>query len=81
VAPLTRRRDPVRASDEELEDLQPIIQALLRQLEPDTAKMHARGHFAGAKTRILSLQDIDVDVVALARFVRDWTPVRRGPPE
>lgn len=59
-----------RATDAEIATLAPIIEDLVELLEPHVAARAyraARAH--GAIIRTLILPEVDVDVVALARYV------------
>jgi hypothetical protein len=67
---------PVRASDAELPILAPIIERLLDELDPRTAREFRANAAAGGKCRMLVRTLIDVDVIALARIVRDFAPER-----
>jgi hypothetical protein len=61
------------ATDEELARLEPIMLALVERLDPAIAFPRLRAVLAaGGKCRTLVLGDVEVDVVALARFIRDW---------
>ena len=62
-----------RATDAELVDLLPIIEALVEHLCPHVfAPMFRKTHVAGGAIRQLVIPSVDVDVIALARFMNDW---------
>lgn len=61
-----------RVTDDELPTLGPIIAELLEMLDPHVAEPLFRALLAnGGRSRVLIIREIDVDVIALARFVRD----------
>lgn len=63
-----------RATDDELDALQPIIAELLDLLDPHVASLAYRAaHTAGATVRVLIVPEVDVDVIELARYVRRRT--------
>jgi hypothetical protein len=68
------KREAARASDAEIEALQPIIADLVDLLDPHViAKAYRAGRSTGATVRLLVIPEVDVDVIALARYVRART--------
>ena len=62
-----------RATDDELEILEPIIGALLELLDPHImAPTFRRALDHGAHIRTIVVPAVDVDVIGLARLVRDY---------
>jgi hypothetical protein len=63
------KREAARASDAEIEALQPIIADLVDLLDPHViAKAYRAGRSTGATVRLLVIPEVDVDVIALARY-------------
>lgn len=65
--------DAARATDAELATLAPLMVEIAEQISPIEAT-HLRTALAvGAKVRVMTIRDVDVDVVRLARWL-----ARRG---
>lgn len=58
------------ATDGEIEALAPIIEAILRVVSPLHLKMFAATRAAGGSVRRLVVEEVDLDLVAVARALR-----------
>jgi hypothetical protein len=59
-----------RATDGEIEALEPILDELLAMMAPFEHRMFRAAKAAGARTRVLTVKNIDVDLIELARYIR-----------
>jgi hypothetical protein len=62
---------PERAGEWEIRELDPIISALLMKLDPKSRERYRRRRDAGGAARVVVLRRTNVDIIALARIVRD----------
>lgn len=65
--------DPERASDAELATLAPLMVEIAEQINPLDAMALRMALANGATVRVMTIRDVDVDVVRLARWL-----ARRG---
>lgn len=63
--------DAWRAGEWEIRELDPIISALLMKLDPKSRERYRRMRDAGGAARVVVLRRTNVDIIALARIVRD----------